>query len=537
MTIKVTDTVQDAIRLFAVTGNDVLEVQDDAGEVVGVFAASDLQAAIENGKINETIENLLHQPISKTYQSPLLKLKDEEYSQLIQSQVFSDILDSLYDGVYITDAQGITIKINQAYERITDIKAEEVLGFHMEDLVKEGFISKSVSIEVLKQKRPITMMQTAKNKRKVIVSGKPIYGRHGSILYVISSVRDITELLRLKHEMEELQGLKKLRQTAGNMHKVTYDEILSSIIMSEETLDLYQLAERVASTDIKVLLQGETGVGKTLVAKYIHEKSRRSKQAFVELNCGALPANLIEAELFGYEPGAFTGASPKGKKGLLELADQGTLFLDEIGDLPLELQVKLLKVIEENKFMPVGSIDVKTVDVRIISASHKDLKRLVENGHFREDLYYRLSVVPIMIPPLRRRKKELFPLIDYYLDKFNAKYGFLKEMTIEAMDAMTEYHWPGNIRELINVIERLVVVTKENHVGLSDLPDEILQRPGMWEFGEGEIIPLKQATEKVERQLITQAIKQYKTTRRAAEALQVSQATIVQKMKKWETFD
>lgn len=537
MSIKVTDTVQDAIRLFATTGDDLLEVEDEAGAVLGVFAASDLQAAIENGKIYEKIGNLLHHPLASASPSSLPKLKDEEYSQLIQSQVFSDILDSLYDGVYITDARGVTIKINQAYERITGIKAEEVLGFHMADLVKEGFISQSVSIEVLKQKRPMTMMQTAKNKRKVIVSGKPIFGSQGSVLYVISSVRDITELLRLKHEIEELQDLKKLRQTAGNMHKITYDEILPSLIMSEETLDVYQLAERVAATDIKILLQGETGVGKTLVAKYIHEKSQRSKQAFVELNCGALPANLIEAELFGYEPGAFTGASPKGKKGLLELADQGTLFLDEIGDLPLELQVKLLKVIEENKFMPVGSIDVKTVDVRIISASHKDLKRLVEDGQFREDLYYRLSVVPIMIPPLRRRKKELYSLINYYLDKFNAKYGFHKQMTIEAVDAMTEYHWPGNIRELINVIERLVVVTPDQEIGLSDLPDEILNRPGLWESDDGEIMPLKKATEKLERQMITKALKQYKTTRKAAEALEVSQATIVQKMKRWDPCD
>ncbi|MDQ0246387.1 PAS domain S-box-containing protein [Bacillus fengqiuensis] len=537
MTLKISDTVQEAISLFASTGNDVLNVQNDKGEVVGVFMLSDLNEAIQKGEIYEHIGTLMDSRISKKAKPKLQKIKDDEYSTLIQSKVFTDIINSLYDGVYITDAKGITVEVNQAYERITGIKAEEVIGYHMADLVESGFISNSVSVEVLKEKRPITRMQIIKNKRKVIVSGTPIYGIDGKILYVISSVRDITELLRLKHELEELQELKKLRQMAGYKHQVTYDEVLDSIITGEETTELFQLAERVAQTDVKVLLQGETGVGKTLIAKFIHEKSKRSGEVFLELNCGALPPNLIEAELFGYEAGAFTGASPKGKKGLMELAHQGTLFLDEIGDLPLELQVKLLKVVEENKFMPVGSTEVKTVDVRIIAASHKDLKKMVEKESFREDLYYRLSVVPITIPPLRQRKKEIIPLIQYYLDKFNQTYDLKRRMTIEALDALTEYHWPGNIRELMNVMERLVVTSKKTSIEIRDLPDEIQMHPDVWDVDEQDMPPLKKATEKLERHLITKAIKKYKTTRKAAEALQVSQSTIVQKMKNWEIGD
>ncbi|TLS36523.1 sigma 54-interacting transcriptional regulator [Pseudalkalibacillus caeni] len=536
--LNLLDTVQDAISLFSSTGKNSLEVQNSEGEVVGFFMLSDLNDAIQQGKLNEPIEAIMKGRTRNEHAVPPMQaINEEEYSKLINSNVFLDIINSLYDGVYITDHNGITVQINRAYERITGIKAEEVVGYHMDELVESGLISRSVSIEVLKEKRQVTLMQTIKDKRRVIVSGTPIYGEEGKILYVISSVRDITELLHLKHEIDELQSLKKLRQSTGSMHENTYDEILHSVIISEETKELYKLAERVARTDVKVLLQGETGVGKTLVAKFIHEKSNRTDEAFLELNCGALPSNLIEAELFGYEAGAFTGASTKGKKGLLELADEGTLFLDEIGDLPIEVQVKLLKVVEENKFMPLGSTEVKTVDVRIIAASHKNLKQMVDKGQFREDLFYRLSVVPVTIPPLRQRKRELIPLIHYYMDRFNARYNIDKELTIEAIDALTEYRWPGNIRELINVIERLVVTSTTDQIDLEHLPDSIRLSSYPRDLDVNGIIPLKDATEKIERQLITKALKQYKTTRKAAEVLQVSQSTIVQKMKKWNISD
>jgi PAS domain S-box-containing protein len=535
MMLHLLDTVQEAISLFSSTGQDTIKVQNSNGEIVGVFMLSDLNEAIQQGKINDPIEKLMKSDMESEVK-PTLKHHNNEYLNLIHSNVFLNIINSLYDGVYITDQKGITVQINQAYERITGIKAKEVVGYHMDKLVKSGLISKSVSVEVLKKNRPITMMQTIKDKRKIIVSGTPIYGEDGVILYVISSVRDITELLRLKHEIEELQELKKQRQNVSYMYE-NYDEILHSVIISEETKELYQMAERVAGTDVKVLIQGETGVGKTLIAKFIHEKSKRSAGAFLELNCGALPYNLIEAELFGYEAGAFTGASSKGKKGLLELANQGTLFLDEIGDLPLEAQVKLLKVVEENKFMPVGSTEVRTVDVRIIAASHKNLSEMVKKGTFREDLFYRLSVVPIMIPPLRQRKRELIPLIHYYIDKFNSAYESNKEITMEALDALTEYHWPGNIRELINVIERIIVTTTTINIETHNLPDFILETSDEWNLETEEIIPLKNAVETLERHLITKAIKRYKTTRKAAEVLQVSQSTIVQKMKKWEISD
>src|SRR5690606_15279969 len=239
---------------------------------------------------------------------------------------------------------------------------------------------------------------------------------------------------------------------------------------------VFAQARQVAASDVKVLLQGETGVGKTLVAQYIHKASARAAQPFLALNCGALPDNLIEAELFGYVAGAFTGAGRKGKRGLLELANQGTVFLDEIGDLPLALQVKLLKVIEESRFIPVGGLELKEVDVRIITATHHDLRRMVAEGRFRADLYYRLNVVPIHIPALRERADEIQPLLQFYLAEFNQRHG--RSLTwgleaLDALDALTEYAWPGNIRELINLVERLVVTCAGETIELFDLPEEV----------------------------------------------------------------
>ncbi|MDR6120866.1 PAS domain S-box-containing protein [Bacillus sp. SLBN-46] len=530
-----TDSIEDAVEMFRSSDKDVLEVENDQGHVIGYFTKSDLNEAVQKGRLHEPIGQLISMEVDEHVRSSIQHTEGKEYIKLIESHVFSDIIDSLYDGVFITDGRGIPVKVNKAYERITDITADKVIGFHMSDLVKAGFYSKSASMEVIKSKWPVTVMQTLRNDRKIIVSGTPIFNRKREILYVINSVRDITELLRLKLEIEDLQQLKLLRQSSRSMIEERNGE--EFIAVSEAAVKLYAQAERVAKTDAKVLLNGESGVGKTLIAKYIHENSNRQGGAFLELNCGAFPASLIEAELFGYEAGAFTGALTKGKKGLFEVADNGTLFLDEIGDLPLEVQVKLLKVIEEQAFIPVGGSKVKKINVRIIAATNKDLKGLVKEGRFREDLYYRLNVVPIYIPPLRHRLKDLLPLIQYYLNFFNTQYQCQKEISIEALDFLHQYDWPGNIRELRNIIERLVVLTIHDTIDVKDLPEEIKPAKTEYFLFPEEILPLKQAVDILERELITKALKRYKTTRKAAEVLKVSQSAIVQKMKKWNQND
>ncbi|EPL15215.1 sigma-54-dependent Fis family transcriptional regulator [Pseudomonas sp. CF161] len=450
---------------------------------------------------------------------------------------FEELLNALHDGVYITDGQGKTLKVNQAYERLTGLSGAELLGRQMQELVKSGLISQSASLRVLQDGKPTSVMQSLSQGKKLLVSATPILAADQSIRYVVSTVRDMTELLRMKRERDELQQLKQLRNSTARLHAGQRDNLLQSPLMADQEVSgrVFALARQVADCDVKVLLQGETGVGKTLVAQYIHNASGRAREPFLALNCGALPENLIEAELFGYAPGAFTGAGSKGKRGLLELAHNGTLFLDEIGDLPLAVQVKLLKVIEENRFIPVGGLELKEVDVRIISATHHDLKQRVAEGKFRADLYYRLNVVPIMIPALRERSEEVGPLLEYYLQHFNQRYQRQAQWSLEALDLLGEYAWPGNIRELINVVERLVVTCSNPLIEALDLPEEIIDVQAR--NTDDSRLPLRKVLENAERQAIRSALQLHKTTRLAAKALGVSQATVVQKMKRWERSD
>lgn len=447
---------------------------------------------------------------------------------------FRELLDALHDGVYITDADGITLKVNSAYERLTGLRSEDVVGQHMQALVEQGVISQSVSLRVLKEGKALSLMQSVSQGKRLLVSGTPIFAEDGHVRYVVSTVRDMTELLRMKHERDELQQLRKLRSSTAKLHAGQRDDLLdtSPVANLPASGRVFALARQVAASDVKVLLQGETGVGKTLIAQYIHKSSPRAAQPFLALNCGALPENLIEAELFGYVAGAFTGAGSKGKRGLLELAHQGTVFLDEIGDLPLALQVKLLKVIEESRFIPVGGLELKEVDVRIVTATHHDLRAMVSEGRFRADLYYRLNVVPIHVPALRERREEIQPLLDFYLAEFNQRYGRELNWGLEALDALTDYDWPGNIRELINLVERLVVTCSAGSVELFDLPEEMRAIRGARD--DEHLLPLRKQVEQLERRLIRQALVQHKTTREAARVLGLSQATLVQKMKRWE---
>ncbi len=451
-------------------------------------------------------------------------------------QTFDTILNALHDGVYITDGAGITVKVNTAYERLTGLQSDQLIGRSMHELVRDGVVSQSASLRVLQQGAPVSVMQSLGNGKKLLVSATPIF-QDRRVSYVVSAVRDMTELLRMKHERDELAGLKKLRQSTAQLHAGKYQKLAQSseVFDQAQSGPLFAQARRVAGSDVKVLLLGETGVGKGLIAQYIHNASARAKEPFIPLNCGAMPENLIEAELFGYAPGAFTGAAAKGKRGLLELANHGTLFLDEIGDLPLSVQVKLLKVIEENRFIPVGGLELREVDVRIISATHHDLRERVAQGLFRADLYYRLNVVPIRIPALRERSGEVATLLERYLRQFCERYSRNMTWGLETLDLLCEYAWPGNIRELINLVERLVVTCESDTIEALDLPEEILNLHQ--DRLNQNHLPLRKVLENAERGAILAAMREHKTTRLAAKALGVSQATIVQKMKRWEQTD
>lgn len=515
-----------AAPLFQEQGVDAIEVFDDRNQVIGVLTRTDIENAQRDGAFRLCVGECMRYRVSDTHTA----YDATDVSRYgFDREPLRSVLDALHDGVYITDARGITVTINKAYERITGIKREEVVGFHMADLVKAGYISKSVSLEVIRERRSITLVQTIHDSRKIVVSGMPMNDADGRLAYVVTNVRDVTELLRAKHAQDQLEQIHRMREAYAVEEHV--DEGIQWLITSHRTKECYDLVKRIAPTSVKVLIQGETGTGKTLLARYIHRHSERSHGPFLELNCTALPEGLLEAELFGYSPGAFTGATPRGKQGLLDIAHGGTLFLDEIGDLPLALQVKLLKVVEEQRFLPVGGTEFRHSNIRLITATHQDLKRLVREGRFRDDLYYRISVVPLSLPPLRQRREEIIPLLEHYLDLFNRQHAHSRQWHPEALELLISHDWPGNIRELINLTERLVVTTTEDEILPCHLPSDVLPPPPSGASVIGA--PLRDHVMALEKSLIESALATHGTTRTAAAALGIDQSTLVKKMRRW----
>ncbi len=304
---------------------------------------------------------------------------------------------------------------------------------------------------------------------------------------------------------------------------------------------VFKLIERVADSDSTVLINGETGTGKGLVAKSIHQQSYRNKKPFVAINCGAIPENLLESELFGHLKGAFTGAT-SAKQGKFEAANGGTIFLDEIGDMSPDLQVKVLKVLEEREFEPVGGCKTVKVDVRIIAATHRDLEEEVQKGSFREDLFYRLFVIPIQLPPLRERMSDIPLLIEHFMRKLNDQKGTaVVGIDDPAMHVLTHHTWPGNVRELANLMERLVVLTDEGCIELGDLPAKMRHATSVPETTQGvpeltaEGLCLSTAVSEFEKNLIYQSLEQTDWVKnKAAKLLQVKRTTLVEKIKRYE---
>lgn len=466
-----------------------------------------------------------------------LELISEELKAIKElNQELDTIIESISDGIYITDGEGYTLRINSAYERISGIKAEEVIGRNMKELVAEGVYSESVSLLVLSEREPVTITHEIKTGKEVLITGNPVFDESGDIVRVVTTVRDLHKLNSLKQQLAETRKLSERYHLELAQLRLQQMKLNDVVIESEPMQKLIKLALRAGEVNSTVLLTGESGVGKEIIAKIIHRTGRGNDSSLIKVNCGAIPENLLETELFGYERGAFTGARKEGKPGLFEVAENGTLFLDEIGELSLNLQVKLLRAIQEKEIIRVGGISPIKINVRIIAATNRNLEQMVDEGKFREDLYYRLSVVPIHVPPLRERRDDVIPMIWHFLEKFNNQFKTNKQIESEALKALERYDWPGNVRELENTIERLIVLTHNDLIKINDLPeyigsDEVLKTPS--DIIVPNLMPLKDAVEEVEKQIIMKTLQKYSTTREVASALGVSQPTIVRKMKKY----
>lgn len=456
------------------------------------------------------------------------------------------IIEHSFDGIFITDKNANVLRINHAYEDITGLKSEDVLGKNMADLVKGKLISHSGSLIVARTKKPVTLQQRFRSGKEALVTSSPIFDKNGTLIMIVTNVRDLTEIYNLKEIVQEkTDAMERLRLELAHIQNPAAEQEV--IAKDETTLAAMLLANRVAPMDTTVMLLGETGVGKEVMARYIYQHSHRVKNSFIKVNCGAIPESLIESELFGYESGAFTGANRSGKIGLFELANKGTLFLDEIGELPKDMQVKLLRALQEQEIMRVGGTKPVKINVRVIAATNRNLEEMVKNGEFREDLYYRLTVFPISIPPLRLRKKDITPLALSFLTKLNQKYNFKKYFSTISIQLLNEYNWPGNIRELKNIVERAIIISSADEIRPEDLhllhqnqPVIMLEEKNIdmkkTEIGSDIQFPidLQDILTRTEYHYLTAAYQKCGNVRDAAHALGITPSTFVRKRKKYE---
>jgi len=443
------------------------------------------------------------------------------------------IFESSYDGLYITDGNAKTIRVNCAYERITGLSKKDLIGRDMRSLVDEKIFDNSVTIEVLKKKESITIMQQVKGGKQLIVTGTPVFDENKEILLVVTNVRDITELNTLRVQLEDTRRISSRFYQSLQEHDGIEHVLQEMVVKSQVMVQVVKKAIKVANAETSILLLGESGVGKSMLARIIHQMSPRKDDPFVKINCGVIPESLMESELFGYEKGAFTGALHSGKAGLIEIAHGGTVFLDEIGELKLDMQVKLLEIIEDKTFMKIGSHNSIKVNVNMIAATNKDLKKMIRNGTFREDLYYRLNVVPICIPPLRDRKEDIPALVHNILAKFNKQKKINKRMTPETIDMLMRYGFPGNVRELANIVERMIIMSEEDQIGLADLPIEIGKGSKTIPVISTQQGSLKEILAGIESQIIKVTISRCSSVAEVSRELNLHPTTLWRKMRKY----
>lgn len=444
------------------------------------------------------------------------------------------IVEQSPSSIYVSDVDMNTLRINKSFEDMTGIKRSSLIGRNNNELEREDIFNPSVCSLALREGRRVVVQQHVNDDRSFITAGVPILDENGEIFRVITNAllsEDEANMSAYFQEKKE-QGSRKIEKP-GRI-----------IAESRQMREVLNLADLVKDTESTIIIEGETGVGKSMLARYIHNTSNRSEKKMMEINCGAIPEALLESELFGYVSGAFTGADRKGKAGLIEACEGGTLLLDEISELPLLLQVKLLHFLQNRKITRVGGTEEIPVNVRVIAATNKNLEMLVEKGEFRQDLYYRLNVIPIVIPPLRERKDDIMPAVRYFVDKFTKLYNKKLPIDEKCVDFFSGNEWKGNLRELENCVERLVVTEGKVSLGTvtgADSADSVGSSCGESKQGsrdQGDVPEKLRAQEAgairdLEKEMIIEAYNRYGSSYKVAEALGISQSTAYRKIKKY----
>ncbi|WP_382392850.1 sigma-54 interaction domain-containing protein [Lentibacillus juripiscarius] len=474
-----------------------------------------------------------------------LKQEVELYQTAIDD--LQAIFDNSYDVLYVADGKGKTLRVSSACQVLWGEEPEDLIGKSVYELEEKGIFQPSATRIALEQGKKVHIIQRTKEGRTLMVVSTPIRDSEDNITRVVNASRDMTESHKLEEELNEMKMLiDGYRNQLSRPGTNSQDKL---IYRSRSMNDIISILPRLGTVDSTVLITGDSGVGKEVVANYIHENSPGDDNPFIKINCASIPEALLESELFGYEQGAFTGAGKKGKAGLFELANEGTLFLDEIGDMPLQLQGKLLRVLQEGEFMRIGGQKPIHVKVRIIAATNQNLEEKIKENLFRRDLFYRLNVIPIDIPPLRDRKEDIFPLIQHFLEGFSSKFNMKKVLSQDVINLLEEYSWPGNVRELKNIVERIVVISNSQEINLETIPSYIKdsfvkQKKSPLIFhedrgsnGSESIIPLKEAVMQTESHFIQRAARQCSNLTQMAQLLGVNQSTVSRKMQKYGLLD
>ena len=482
--------------------------------------------------------------------SPVIETDRSQPSTLTEA-----VLDASFDGFIILDAKGYFVELNAASERLMGGKRSEWIGRNLDDMRKLPASARhwtarySAAQQVMEGKGPATTLVNFPGGEIILCTANPYLGPDGKLLNIILNLRNITQLNYLKYQLERGRGHAKLAdierfRASGLQSRLKAagvdDVVIESPIMNKIVSTIMQIADFNTS----VLIEGETGTGKGIIAKLLHRLSRRADGPFVEINCGALPENLVESELYGYQPGAFTGSLRSGKKGQFELANGGTIFLDEISELPLISQTKLLKFLDDKVIQPLGGATPRHADVRIVAATNKNLHKSAEAGQFRKDLLYRLEVIPLYVPALRERREDLRALVYSFMEQFNREFGLNRALSSEALRVLLEYNYPGNIRELKNLMARLVLTAGGLEITVQDLPDDIRAccpqavfepmdlGPLPKEGGEPEHTNLRERLKEIECRLLTYYARECHSTYELADRLGVHQSWVARKLRK-----
>ncbi|NQD66761.1 sigma 54-interacting transcriptional regulator [Bacillus haikouensis] len=447
----------------------------------------------------------------------------------VSVEMIEIILENAFEWLVVVDNDGRIIYINENYCKFLEVDREKAIGSHVTNVIENTRMHKVVESgnEEVADLQYIKGNYMIANRIPIVVDGEVI-GAFGSVIF-----RDTSEWMQMSSHVKNMMSkIQSYIQDINTGVKYNLNDIIGT---SEGIKELKDKAQMIAPSDISILIRGESGTGKELFAHSIHQLSERSGQPFIKVNCAAIPEQLLESELFGYEEGAFTGAKKGGKKGKFQLAHKGTLFLDEIGDMPLNMQAKLLRVLQEGEVEAVGASRVHQVNVRIIAATNRPLEKMMEEKRFRSDLYYRINVVPFVIPPLRDRKDDIEMLADFFLAKSMKSSGKrIQGFQQEVLDIFTSYSWPGNLRELENVINASTYLSNEYQISLSSLP-QYMKAGNLYNV---ESKTLKEIIEDTEKKVLEQSLKKFKEDKRKmASSLGISKSTMYEKLNKYDLME